>query len=336
MNDLALQGVFMKLKDAFILINLFVISIFCGFSCKQSHSASSAEKSVCVTTYPIWLLTRQVMEGSQLKPILVIPAETGCPHDYSLTPNALMKIKDGALLLANGGGLDQVVIEAIQRVTKDIRVKDTSLGIKLIHTEDYETADGEKGKHVEEPHHEHAEGHHHHESSINGHFFTSPFCAIQIVENIVSGLCEYNPEESDLYRRNEEKILDSLREICKSYQETLKTEEKIRISTQHDVFHYFFRDLGYPLPISIFIDADITLSPSELTSFARQCQENHVKYFIVDMQCPGKLAKMISETAKLQLIQLDSLASGEEDVPLDYYEQKMLSNLEIIKQNFNL
>ena len=51
--------------------------------------ASAAEPKVRVlaTTYPVYLLTRAVAQTSpDVQVDLLIPAQTGCPHDYALTP----------------------------------------------------------------------------------------------------------------------------------------------------------------------------------------------------------------------------------------------------------
>lgn len=39
---------------------------------------------VAATTYPIWVLTREVTAGTGVDVTLLTPANAGCPHDYAL------------------------------------------------------------------------------------------------------------------------------------------------------------------------------------------------------------------------------------------------------------
>ena len=49
--------------------------------------AAEPKVRVLATTYPVYLLTRAVAQTSpDVQVDLLIPAQTGCPHDYALTP----------------------------------------------------------------------------------------------------------------------------------------------------------------------------------------------------------------------------------------------------------
>ena len=54
------------------------------------HTTSSEGYGVAATTYPIWVLTREVLDGTGIEAELLTPPDAGCPHDYVLTPNDLM------------------------------------------------------------------------------------------------------------------------------------------------------------------------------------------------------------------------------------------------------
>ena len=56
------------------------------------HTTSSEGYGVAATTYPIWVLTREVADGTGIEVELLTPPDAGCPHDYVLTPNDLMKV----------------------------------------------------------------------------------------------------------------------------------------------------------------------------------------------------------------------------------------------------
>ena len=94
-------------------------------------------RDVAATTYPIWVLTREVANGTGLNVTLLTPADAGCPHDYALTANDLLKIgKKPLLLFANGAGLDDHLCKAAMNVNKGIAVVDTSAGLEVVGDDD--------------------------------------------------------------------------------------------------------------------------------------------------------------------------------------------------------
>ena len=49
--------------------------------------AASRPVHVLATTYPVWQLARPLVAGLEnVRLDLLIPAATGCPHDYAPTP----------------------------------------------------------------------------------------------------------------------------------------------------------------------------------------------------------------------------------------------------------
>ena len=71
--------------------------------------ASAAEPKVRVlaTTYPVYLLTRAVAQTSpDVQVDLLIPAQTGCPHDYALTPKDMQKLSKANVVIINGLGME--------------------------------------------------------------------------------------------------------------------------------------------------------------------------------------------------------------------------------------
>ena len=58
-----------------------------------SLQAASRPVHVLATTYPVWQLARPLVAGLEnIRLDLLIPAATGCPHDYAPTPADLTKV----------------------------------------------------------------------------------------------------------------------------------------------------------------------------------------------------------------------------------------------------
>ena len=99
------------------------------------QTTSQEGYGVAATTYPIWVFTREVADGTGIEVELLTPPDAGCPHDYVLTPNDLMKVsaaRKPLLLFKNGAGLDDHICKAALSAGKGIVVIDTGAGIEVI------------------------------------------------------------------------------------------------------------------------------------------------------------------------------------------------------------
>ena len=137
------------------------------------QTTSQEGYGVAATTYPIWFFTREVLDGTGIEVELLTPPDAGCPHDYVLTPNDLMKVsaaRKPLLLFKNGAGLDDHICKAAMSANKGIVVIDTGAGIEVIGDDDHDDHDAEDDhdeEHDGEEDHDHeAEGHHHHHHGV--------------------------------------------------------------------------------------------------------------------------------------------------------------------------
>ena len=79
-----------------------------------SLQAASRPVHVLATTYPVWQLARPLVAGLEnVRLDLLIPAATGCPHDYAPTPADLTKVATADVILMNGLGLEAAFAPAL-------------------------------------------------------------------------------------------------------------------------------------------------------------------------------------------------------------------------------
>lgn len=307
---------------------LSILAVILCVACDRQKNDVQGKSNVCVSTYPIWLFTRSIMAGSGAEPLLIIPADAGCPHDYSLTPQDLRKLPQSGTLFLNGGGLDAQIADTILTVAPKLQQCDVSAGIEPI-----AAADDDDDDHDHEEHNASGEEeHHHHHGDKNGHFFSSPLAVVQIVNNISSTLAVLDQEHADLYRANAAALTAKLTALANDFKSVLAPAKDVETATQHDVFAYLFRDIGMKEPHVIFSDPEVPLSPAELTETARRFKADGVKVIFTEPQYPEKMAQLLSTETGIPVVKLDPVASGPENPPADYYEQQMRNNLELMRK----
>lgn len=309
------------------------------------HATAQEGYGVAATTYPIWVLTREVLDGTGIEAELLTPPDAGCPHDYVLTPNDLMKVsaaRKPLLLFKNGAGLDDHICKAALSAGKGIVVIDTGAGIEVIggdddddHDHDAEDDHDEHEEHEgEADHDEHeAEGHHHHHhGGENGHFFASPYEARKIVATITSELEKSDPLHAGKFRENAAKLDKRLQMLGDSFKAQLEPYADKHVAAQHNVFDYLLRDCGFETPLAIFADPETPPSPAEITAMTKEFKEHGVKVIFTEPQYPDELAKLIGKETGAAVVKIDPVASGPADPPAGYYFDVMNRNLEIMKK----
>ena len=333
-----------KFTIAFLLaiIAFCIVLAFVPGRIRKAAQASSGY-GVAATTYPIWVLTREVLDGTGIEAQLLTPPDAGCPHDYVLTANDLMKVSSARkpmLLFKNGAGLDEHICQAALSAGKGIVAIDTGAGIEVIggddddeHDHDAEEGHDEHEEHEGEDGHEAEEHHHHHHhGGENGHFFASPYEARKIVATIAAQLEKSDILHANKFRENAAKLDKRLQMLGDSFKGQLAPYADKHVAAQHNVFDYLLRDCGFETPLAIFADPETPPSPAEITALTKEFKEHGVKVIFTEPQYPDELAKLIGKETGAAVVKIDPVASGPADPPAGYYFDVMNRNLEIMKK----
>ena len=337
---------FFTISFLLVLIALCAVLYFLpGKITSAVHTTAQEGCGVAATTYPIWVLTREVLDGTGIEAELLTPPDAGCPHDYVLTPNDLMKVsaaRKPLLLFKNGAGLDDHICKAALSAGKGIVVIDTGAGIEVIGGDDDDDhdhdAEDDHDEHEEheggEDHDEHeAEGHHHHHhGGENGHFFASPYEARKIVATIADELAKSDILHANKFRENAAKLDKRLQMLGDSFKAQLEPYADKHVAAQHNVFDYLLRDCGFETPLAIFADPETPPSPAEITAMTKEFKVHGVKVIFTEPQYPDELAKLIGKETGAAVVKIDPVASGPADPPAGYYFDVMNRNLEIMKK----
>ena len=271
---------------------------------------------VLTSTYPMYLFTRSVTAGSEsvaVEPML--SGKAGCPHDYVLTPQDMQKIARADVFVVNGLGLEEFLGAPVTHVNPDIKILDTSKGIVEVMK-----LTAEEG----------GEGHHH--SDANPHLFASPRMAAKIVRNIASELSALDPKGAELYAKNAEACAARLEALADEFGAAGKTFASRKIVTEHAVFDYLARDCGLEIVAVVEEDPGQAPSAAQMLDIVKRIKASAAAAVFTEPQYPAKVAETIAKEAGVPVAAVDPVASGPDDAPLDYYEQTMRKNLDVLKR----
>lgn len=278
------------------------------------------ELNVYCTTYPVWLLTREITRGlKDVRARLLIPAGTGCPHDYVLTPADLRRLqRKNILIVRNGLGLDDFILPALAKVNPRAKII-TACTEKMAF------------KHTSCDNKEHNHCHHHHEhSAYNAHLFASPDKALEMVQTITDGLCQADPSHVSPYRLNSRRLRRELTLLVRRMEMLQKLVRGKAVVVQHDIFQYLFHALDLKIAAEILGEGQ-SPSASEMGRLVQAIRRHKASVIFTEPQYPARTAEILARECGIKICKLDPLANGPVNPPPGYYVRVMNENLTKIR-----
>ena len=275
--------------------------------------AASRPVHVLATTYPVWQLARPLVAGLEnVRLDLLIPAATGCPHDYAPTPADLTKVATADMILMNGLGLEAAFASALAQA--EAHKVDCSQGIALL-------ADCS----------DHEEGHGDHHHGGNPHVFTSPAAAAQMAGTMAEALGLACPEQAEAIRNNATALQKNLLDLEKRLAALGAAHPGACVLLQHDSLAYMMRSAGLDVMGVLQEDEEQAPSAARLLECIEHIRKERPVLLIGEPQfSPRPLETLAAETG-VPVIQLDSLASGPENTPVNHFEQQMRNNCQLLE-----
>ena len=289
---------------------LLAAALLLPAGCAPAAPAEEGEVrlSVVATTYPIYLLAREVIQG--VEGVEVERLNTGsvsCLHDYTLSVDDMKKLERADVVAVNGAGLEDFMADALD--TSDAAVIDCSEGVELLENLSHDHAEGDG---------DHDHGH------WDPHYWMDPRNAAEMAGNIARGLAQADPDYEGTYLSNLSRTGAFLYSWYGNLEALLNWDEGPEITglvTFHDGFQYFARAYGLPLLAAIEEEAGSEASAKEIVEITRLVQEKDIPVIFTEVNGSDATANAIARETGCAVAQLTMLMDGPEDGTLydDYY-----------------
>lgn len=315
----------------------FISSLACAALCAGLPGRASATGPLLVlaATYPAYMACATLTDGLDgIRLDLLVEAQTGCPHDYSMTPQDRMKLEDADVLVLNGGGFESFLSSSLL-ASLSCTVVDASRCIQdseeaWIHdkhaharTAAHWKAHGEASAEVQDVD---AHGHHH---GGNPHYFTSPACFAIMVRTIAEVLACKLPHLAQ--------VLKDRAVACAAKMAALSSEikalhgENVHLVLQHDTMAWFFRTTRFTVDAVLQEEGDEPPSAASLVGLIKHMKEGGKYLLIGEPQFPSQLLDTLAAETGAPRVVLDPMVSGNVPMPADFYESTMRANVERLK-----
>lgn len=302
-----------RLAMVFAVMVLLALAAAAITALTGGFNKNSARLNIVASFLPVYGAALQVTDGvGGVEVENLVPPQTGCMHDYQMTPDNAVTLSKADVLVINGAGAEGFLGNVKKQYPK-LNIIDTSNGIAL--------------KRADHHHDEHDE-HNEHDGTYNEHIWTSPSFYKKQVENLRDGLIGIDPEHADRYRENAERYIskiESLRAELLAATAALPTKNCILF---HDSLAYLADELGLNIIASLSA-GETALSAAELAKAANAAEQAGSVLLLYDSQYDSEYNSVAEKASFSRQLSLDTAVTGDgSDVWLD----AMRGNLEQLKQ----
>lgn len=297
----------MKTKTITPLLYCIVFSLF--ISLNDLPAIPNTKQTILTSIYPVYVIAKNVSGDVFKVENLLPPGEN--PHEYQLKPEDVKKIQNTDLIILNGLGIDDWLVETISRVNsgknKTIRLITTNL--PLIYISNYASS---KSGTIPDP-----------------HFWLDPTLMMQAASNLSGLLIKLSPQNKMQIEQNLKSFCERLLNLDKKIKDELSAVKNKSVIFQHNGYAYFARRYGLEIVGYVEEVPGAPSSPQYLSRLIKNARKFKTAAVFGEPCGSNELVKRIAEELKIPYAVIDPLETGNSDPK--YYEQKMSENLNIIK-----
>ena len=291
------------------LIGVMIMSVFltgCMGNEKPAQQSKAGKYQIVTSFYPMYVATLNITKGIEdVEVINMTKPQTGCLHDYQLTPEDVKTLEKADAFVINGAGMESFMDKVIHG-RKDLAIINASENMELL-----KDADGEENPHV----------------------WVSVTDAIRQVDQIAKQLATLDKKHADQYQANAKVYMDKLGKLKQEMHEQIDSAPNKNIVTFHEAFPYFAKEFNLKIVAVIEREPGTEPSPKELEMTIQQIKDQKIKALFAEPQYPAKSAEIIARETGATVYTLDPVVSGDANGDAyDDYIYIMRKNAEILKK----
>lgn len=322
-----------KNKYLFVCCMLLVITLAGGIFTKIyvniEKNGEDTEKIRIVTSfYPIYIAAKNIVDGSDgvILENLSEP-QTGCMHDYQLTPQDMILLSKADLFLVNGGGIENFLSD-VGESYPNLIIQTATEGLKLL---EEDVAPVEEDSHPDEDvqeEHNHGEDIHGEE---NAHGWMDTRVYAGMVENIADFISQVDQENAEIYQENREAYCEKIENLSnqiETIRDTFSKEENVVIF--HEAYEYVAEQYGLSQVYCLNLDEERQVSAGEVADVLEEIAGNDVSVILAEELYGKDMGETVEKETACKVYYLDTLVRGTYEK--DNYLKGMQRNIDCMKQ----
>lgn len=324
----------------------------------NTKNTDEADDMLTVVTsfYPMYIATLNIVDGVEgVRLENLSEPQTGCLHDFQLTPEDMKLLSTADVFVINGGGIESFMSDVAKAYPK-LDVVEACEDVALLsendadsdHDHDHEAdaesdsdhdhdhdADAESDSDHDHDHEADAESdsaHDHDHGDENAHAWMSVPRYRTMVQTIASRLAEKDAKHADEYYANA-KAYDAKLAVLEEKINSIKSlTNGQNIIIFHEAYAYVADDFSMNACYLLDLDEERSVSAGEIKQVIGAIKDDGVSVILAEELYGKSMGDTVSRETDVHVIYIDPLNRGEYDK--DSYLYGMEHNIELIKEAF--
>jgi len=289
----------------FFLLICVVAFAGCGTNQSADKQKEDGKFKIVTSFYPMYVATINItkgIDGVEVKNMT--KPQTGCLHDYQLTPADLKTLEKADAFVVNGAGMEAFLDKVVKQQEK-LKIIDASKEIDLL-------KDG---------------------TEDNPHVWVSITNAIKQVRNIEEQLIAADPKHADQYKENADAYAAKLENLKQEMHAAVDSLPNKNIVTFHEAFPYFAKEFNLNIVAVIEREPGSDPTPKDIEETVDKVKSLNIKALFVEPQYPEGAAQTISKESGAKVYTLDPVVTGDADEnAADAYINAMKKNAQVLQE----
>lgn len=310
----------------------------------NTKNTDEADDMLTVVTsfYPMYIATLNIVDGvNGVRLENLSEPQTGCLHDFQLTPEDMKLLSTADVFVINGGGIESFMSDVAKAYPK-LDVVEACEDVALLSEDDADSdhdhdhdADTESDSDHDHDHEADAESdsaHDHDHGDENAHAWMSVPRYRTMVQTIASRLAENDAKHADEYYANA-KAYDAKLAVLEEKINSLKSlTNGQNIIIFHEAYAYVADDFSMNACYLLDLDEERSVSAGEIKQVIGAIKDDGVSVILAEELYGKSMGDTVSRETDVHVIYIDPLNRGEYDK--DSYLDGMEHNIELIKEAF--
>ena len=338
----------------------------------SAKNTDEADDMLTVVTsfYPMYIATLNIVDGVKgVRLENLSEPQTGCLHDFQLTPEDMKLLSTADVFVINGGGIESFmsdvakaypkldVVEACEDVVllsddesdsdhdhdheadtesdsdhEHDHEADTESDSDHEHDHDADTESDSDHDHDHEADAESDSAHDHDHGDENAHAWMSVPRYRTMVKTIASHLAQKDEAHAEEYYANAEKYDAKLAKLEKEQDSLKSLTDGQNIVIFHEAYAYVADDFSMNACYLLDLDEERSVSAGEIKQVIGAIKDDGVSVILAEELYGKSMGDTVSRETDVHVIYIDPLNRGEYDK--DSYLDCMEHNIELIKEAF--
>lgn len=298
----------------------------------STKNTDEADDMLTVVTsfYPIYIATLNIVDGVDgVRLENLSEPQTGCLHDFQLTPEDMKLLSTADVFVINGGGIESFMSDVAKAYPKLDVVEDCE-DVALLSEDDDETDGAHDHDHDVDA--ESDSDHDHDHGDENAHAWMSVPRYRTMVQTIASRLAEKDAKHADEYYANA-KAYDAKLAVLEEKIDNLKSfTGGQNIIIFHEAYEYVADDFSMNACYLLDLDEERSVSAGEVKQVIGAIKDDGGSVILAEELYGKSMGDTVSRETDVHMVYIDPLNRGEYDK--DSYLDGMERNIELIKDAF--